>query len=147
MLGTSFCSQGDGIYILASPIMAQGCFLLWVPHSPWWRSDWGITPLLIDQFRNPLRNYSGAGFSIHIWIAFFFISVFVAVGTCVALQLGNEPNWFFFESFSGMFLFYAAHWQSYVSGTLKFGRFVSIYHGSCSSFDFSQDNNLSDRSH
>ncbi|OCT91772.1 hypothetical protein XELAEV_180148288mg, partial [Xenopus laevis] len=27
----------------------------------------------------------------------------------------------FFCCFAGMFMFYCAHWQTYVSGTLRFG--------------------------
>ncbi|KAM4676643.1 cholinephosphotransferase 1 [Discoglossus pictus] len=47
--------------------------------------------------------------------------VFVAVGTTVAVRLGTLPGWLFFCSFVGMFMFYCAHWQTYVSGNLKFG--------------------------
>ncbi|XP_072569393.1 choline/ethanolaminephosphotransferase 1-like isoform X1 [Paramormyrops kingsleyae] len=48
-------------------------------------------------------------------------TVFVVLGTCIALQLGTHPDWMFFCCFAGMFLFYCAHWQTYVSGTLRFG--------------------------
>ncbi|KAL6464168.1 hypothetical protein MHYP_G00264850 [Metynnis hypsauchen] len=36
-------------------------------------------------------------------------------------QLGTNPDWMFFCCFAGMFMFYCAHWQTYVSGTLRFG--------------------------
>jgi hypothetical protein len=49
------------------------------------------------------------------------LSVFVVIGTSIALQTGNEPGWLFFECFATMFLFFLAHWQTYCSGTLKFG--------------------------
>ncbi|XP_066561568.1 cholinephosphotransferase 1 isoform X2 [Amia ocellicauda] len=48
-------------------------------------------------------------------------TVFVAVGTCIAVGLGDYCNWMFFCGFIGMFMFYCAHWQTYVSGTLRFG--------------------------
>ncbi|CAI9723355.1 ethanolaminephosphotransferase 1-like [Octopus vulgaris] len=48
-------------------------------------------------------------------------TVFVTIGICIALELGHHLNWFFFNCFAIMFLFYSAHWQSYVSGTLRFG--------------------------
>ncbi|NXR09300.1 CEPT1 ethanolaminephosphotransferase, partial [Semnornis frantzii] len=48
-------------------------------------------------------------------------SVFVVLGTCVAVQLGTNPDWMFFCCFAGTFMFYCAHWQTYVSGTLRFG--------------------------
>ncbi|XP_034767274.2 choline/ethanolaminephosphotransferase 1-like isoform X2 [Acipenser ruthenus] len=50
-------------------------------------------------------------------------TVFVVLGTCIAVQLGTNPDWMFFCCFAGMFMFYCAHWQTYVSGTLRFGIF------------------------
>ncbi|KAH0616993.1 hypothetical protein JD844_028534 [Phrynosoma platyrhinos] len=49
-------------------------------------------------------------------------TVFVGIGACIAVRLGTNPDWLFFCSFIGMFLFYCAHWQTYVSGMLKFGK-------------------------
>ncbi|KAJ6661031.1 hypothetical protein lerEdw1_016832 [Lerista edwardsae] len=48
-------------------------------------------------------------------------TVFVVLGTCIAVQLGSNPDWMFFCCFAGTFMFYCAHWQTYVSGTLRFG--------------------------
>ncbi|XP_051964135.1 choline/ethanolaminephosphotransferase 1-like isoform X2 [Xyrauchen texanus] len=48
-------------------------------------------------------------------------TVFVVLGTCIAVQLGTHPDWMFFCCFVGIFMFYCAHWQTYVSGTLRFG--------------------------
>lgn len=48
-------------------------------------------------------------------------AVFVVLGTSIAVQLGTNPDWMFFCCFAGMFMFYCAHWQTYVSGTLRFG--------------------------
>lgn len=48
--------------------------------------------------------------------------VFVGVGTCIAVRLGTYPDWMFFSCFISMFMFYCAHWQTYVSGSLKFGK-------------------------
>lgn len=48
-------------------------------------------------------------------------AVFVVLGTCIAVQMGTNPDWMFFCCFAGMFMFYCAHWQTYVSGTLRFG--------------------------
>lgn len=50
-------------------------------------------------------------------------TVFVVLGTCIAVQLGTNPDWMFFCCFAGTFMFYCAHWQTYVSGTLRFGIF------------------------
>uniref|UniRef100_A0A493TPQ7 Cholinephosphotransferase 1 n=1 Tax=Anas platyrhynchos platyrhynchos TaxID=8840 RepID=A0A493TPQ7_ANAPP len=39
-----------------------------------------------------------------------------------AIRLGTNPDWLFFCCFVGLFMFYSAHWQTYVSGTLRFGK-------------------------
>ncbi|XP_014255459.1 cholinephosphotransferase 1 isoform X8 [Cimex lectularius] len=49
-------------------------------------------------------------------------TVFVAISACIAVQLGAYPSWMFFQCFCAITLFYCAHWQAYVSGTLRFGR-------------------------
>ncbi|XP_061124450.1 cholinephosphotransferase 1-like [Syngnathus typhle] len=48
-------------------------------------------------------------------------TVFVAVGTCISCGIGRYPHWTFFCGFIGMFMFFCAHWQTYVSGTVRFG--------------------------
>ncbi|XP_022252701.1 cholinephosphotransferase 1-like isoform X2 [Limulus polyphemus] len=50
-------------------------------------------------------------------------TVFVSLGVCIAVQLGAYPAWMFFQCFAAFALFYCAHWQTYVSGTLRFGKF------------------------
>lgn len=49
-------------------------------------------------------------------------TVFVALSACISCQLGHYPIWLFFQCFCAIILFYCAHWQTYVSGTLKFGK-------------------------
>ncbi|XP_048355808.1 cholinephosphotransferase 1 isoform X1 [Sphaerodactylus townsendi] len=49
-------------------------------------------------------------------------TVFIGIASCLAVRLGTNPDWLFFCSFIGNFLFYCAHWQTYVSGMLKFGK-------------------------
>ncbi|KAM8972731.1 cholinephosphotransferase 1 [Pelodytes ibericus] len=48
--------------------------------------------------------------------------VFVAIGTIASVRLGTLPGWLFFCSFVSMFMFFCAQWQTYVSGTLRFGK-------------------------
>lgn len=50
-------------------------------------------------------------------------TVFVALATVIAVQLGHYPNLMFYQCIAASTLFYTAHWQTYVSGTLYFGRF------------------------
>ncbi|XP_077560965.1 cholinephosphotransferase 1-like isoform X5 [Haemaphysalis longicornis] len=50
-------------------------------------------------------------------------TVFVALAVCIAVKLGSYPAWMFFQCFVAITLFYCAHWQTYVSGTLRFGKF------------------------
>uniref|UniRef100_A0A4W5L8B8 Choline/ethanolaminephosphotransferase 1 n=1 Tax=Hucho hucho TaxID=62062 RepID=A0A4W5L8B8_9TELE len=59
--------------------------------------------------------------SLNLCFYFLSLSVFVVLGTSIAVQLGTNPDWMFFCCFAGMFMFYCAHWQTYVSGTLRFG--------------------------
>jgi len=49
-------------------------------------------------------------------------TVFVSVAVCVSCQLGYSLPLMFLQSFCAVTLFYCAHWQTYVSGTLRFGR-------------------------
>ncbi|XP_005109346.1 cholinephosphotransferase 1 [Aplysia californica] len=46
----------------------------------------------------------------------------VILGASIAMQLGHQTGWLFFENLAAFFLFYVAHWQTYVCGTLKFGK-------------------------
>ncbi|XP_050426759.1 cholinephosphotransferase 1 [Adelges cooleyi] len=50
-------------------------------------------------------------------------TVFITLSTCVSVKLGEYPSWMFVQSFFAVALFYFAHWQTYVSGTLRFGKF------------------------
>jgi len=47
--------------------------------------------------------------------------VIMILAVCVAVELGTHPVWMFYMSFMAVFMFYCAHWQAYVSGTIKFG--------------------------
>ncbi|XP_002738954.1 cholinephosphotransferase 1-like [Saccoglossus kowalevskii] len=49
-------------------------------------------------------------------------TVYVGIATGCALQLGFHPGWLMYMISVGVFLFYTAHWQAYVSGELKFGK-------------------------
>lgn len=48
-------------------------------------------------------------------------TVFVSVASCCAVRLGMYPGWMLFQCLCASTLFYCAHWQTYVSGTLTFG--------------------------
>lgn len=50
-------------------------------------------------------------------------TVFVALASCVAVQMGHYPIVMFYQVIAASTLFYTAHWQTYVSGTLVFGKF------------------------
>jgi len=49
-------------------------------------------------------------------------TVFVSIASCCAVQLGEYPGWMLFQCLTASTLFYCAHWQTYVSGTLTFGK-------------------------
>lgn len=48
---------------------------------------------------------------------------FVAIAACCAVQLGHHPNWMFLHFATAVSLFYIAHWQTYITGALVFGKF------------------------
>lgn len=61
-------------------------------------------------------------------------TVFVMTGCCVALKLGQEPYILLGEIAISELVFYMAHWQTYVTGTMKFhtidvteGQFIVIF--------------------
>lgn len=49
-------------------------------------------------------------------------TVFVILALSVSLRLGLAPWFMFVTVFMAMIVFYVAHWQTYVTGSLKFGR-------------------------
>lgn len=48
--------------------------------------------------------------------------MFVIIALSVSLKLGSDPWLMFIICFLAMTAFYTAHWQTYVTGTLKFGK-------------------------
>ncbi|XP_074602874.1 choline/ethanolaminephosphotransferase 1 bbc isoform X2 [Brevipalpus obovatus] len=50
-------------------------------------------------------------------------TLFVSLATCLIIQLGHYPGWMFYFVMMAVALFYIAHWQTYVSSLLRFGRF------------------------
>ncbi|CRK95571.1 CLUMA_CG009035, isoform A [Clunio marinus] len=50
-------------------------------------------------------------------------TVFVSISACCASGLGNHPSAMFLNCTIAVILFYVAHWQTYITGTLKFGKF------------------------
>jgi hypothetical protein len=48
---------------------------------------------------------------------------FVAIAACCAVGLGHHPYWMFIHFVTSVTLFYIAHWQTYITGQLIFGRF------------------------
>lgn len=49
--------------------------------------------------------------------------VFVALEICLSIKLGHFPALFLFMCVFAEAMFYCAHWQTYVSGMLTFGKF------------------------
>lgn len=50
-------------------------------------------------------------------------TIFVAISACCAAQLGKHPLSMFINCGSAVVLFYVAHWQTYITGCMKFGKF------------------------
>ncbi|GAU88258.1 hypothetical protein RvY_00996 [Ramazzottius varieornatus] len=50
-------------------------------------------------------------------------TLLVTVGVCIAIQMGAVPFWLCYYVFAALGIFYLAHWQTFVTGSLQFGRF------------------------
>lgn len=106
----SDCAQSDVVLALADHTLS---YCQDVCHD-WNELKLKVFPLSFHCLSLPPLAFSCRCLSLSL-------SVFVVLGTCIAVQLGTHPGWMFFCCFAGMFMFYCAHWQTYVSGTLRFG--------------------------
>lgn len=50
-------------------------------------------------------------------------TIFIALIVAITCKLGSSPELLFFQCCFAICLFYTAHWQTYVSGFLRFGKF------------------------
>lgn len=50
-------------------------------------------------------------------------TIFIALIVAITCKLGSSPTLLFFQCCFAICLFYTAHWQTYVSGHLRFGKF------------------------
>ncbi|XP_059080122.1 choline/ethanolaminephosphotransferase 1-like [Tigriopus californicus] len=50
-------------------------------------------------------------------------TVFVSIASSCVVSLGHYPYSLMLQCFLASFLFYSAHWQTYVTGTMRFGKF------------------------
>lgn len=50
-------------------------------------------------------------------------TVFVSIAACCASGLGQHTTAMFLNCAIAVILFYVAHWQTYITGTLRFGKF------------------------
>lgn len=50
-------------------------------------------------------------------------TIFIALLVVINCRMGDDPSILFFQCCYAICLFYIAHWQTYVSGSLRFGKF------------------------
>jgi hypothetical protein len=50
-------------------------------------------------------------------------TVFVSLAACCASGMGNYPSLMLLNGATAVTLFYIAHWSTYITGTLQFGKF------------------------
>jgi choline/ethanolamine phosphotransferase len=50
-------------------------------------------------------------------------TVFVTLAGACTMGMGYLPYWMMYQCYTGSFLFYLAHWQTYVTGQMRFGNF------------------------
>jgi choline/ethanolamine phosphotransferase len=75
-----------------------------------------------ELFDHGCDSVSAGNFFCKIFLLFLFrFLVFVTVACCCAVQLGLHPWLMFWCCMFSYIAFYCAHWQTYVSGKLRFG--------------------------
>ncbi len=77
-----------------------------------------------ELFDHGCDSVSAGDFSFFYKVFFYFyfyFLVFVTVACCCAVQLGLNPWLMFWCCIFSYVAFYCAHWQTYVSGKLRFG--------------------------
>ncbi|KRY00931.1 Choline/ethanolaminephosphotransferase 1 [Trichinella pseudospiralis] len=86
------------------------------------------TPLgeLFDHGCDSISQSIDLLFSHYFITIKFLLSAFIVMQICMALQLGYYPIVVMLFWVSATLMFYCAHWQAYVSGMLRFGRFDVI---------------------
>lgn len=68
-------------------------------------------------------------------------TVFVTIAFAVELRLGQDPWIMFSMCFLAMSAFYTAHWQTYVTGSLKFGT-IDVTEAQCTIYSIYLFNSL-----
>lgn len=72
----------------------------------------------------PRQHCDAMTFKLHSRFRCDSIStVFVSISACCAAGLGHHPTAMFLNCTTAVVLFYVAHWQTYITGTLRFGKF------------------------
>jgi phosphatidylglycerophosphate synthase len=110
----------SGILILCCPTATE--------DAPWWATFMAGVGLFVYQTLDAIdgKQARRTGSSNPLGELFdhgcdSLSTVFVSLASCCAVQLGRYPCWMLFQCLCASTLFYCAHWQTYVSGTLQFG--------------------------
>ena len=135
--------QGRGLWSLSTPSrfplryassVLDGCIFLrrWAYSSI---NRWTLS--MANKRAGRIRHHRWANCSITAVIRFLpvrprqskdaspissHLLVFVTIACCCSVQLGVYPWLMFWACMFSFFAFYCAHWQTYVSGKLKFGK-------------------------
>ena len=122
-------APGFSEWLICSIITLLFMILFWSPQAPWWALVLNAIGLFVYQSLDAVdgkqarRTNSASPLGELVDHGCDSVSiVFMVLSTNIAVQLGMEPAWMFFLSFMASFIFYCAHWQAYVSGTLRFGK-------------------------
>ncbi|XP_023331980.1 cholinephosphotransferase 1 isoform X2 [Eurytemora carolleeae] len=97
--------------------------------APWWTTSLCAVGLFVYQTLDAIDGKQARRTSSSNPLGELFdhgcdslSTVFVSLASCCAVQLGRYPGWMLFQCLCASTLFYCAHWQTYVSGTLQFGK-------------------------
>lgn len=118
---------GLGINIVTTLVLVAYCPTA-TEIPPWWTTALCALGLFIYQTLDAIDGKQARRTNTSTPLGELFdhgcdsmSTVFVSVASCCAVQLGTNPGWMLFQCVCASTLFYCAHWQTYVSGTLQFG--------------------------
>lgn len=119
---------------LLTVILTSILFIIYSPDAkqdlPWWLPILGATSLFIYQTLDACDGKQARRTQSSSQLGELFdhgcdslSTIFIALIVATSTKLGNNPPLLFFQTCFAICLFYTAHWQTYVSGTLRFGSF------------------------
>uniref|UniRef100_A0AC35TGZ1 Choline/ethanolaminephosphotransferase 1-like n=1 Tax=Rhabditophanes sp. KR3021 TaxID=114890 RepID=A0AC35TGZ1_9BILA len=117
------------INLITVSILSYFCYTA-TEEAPWWAYFLAAAGLFIYQTLDALDGKQARRTNSSSPLGELFdhgcdsmTQVFVTLNICYALQLGDVPHMVIIINIGSVALFYAAHWATYCTGTMKFSKF------------------------